>query len=81
MQCHVWFFLLLVGLAEILQKLVDHGCEAERPAALIEHATLPEQRVLQGSVGNLADIASKAKVTGPSVVIIGEVVGLRSPEL
>ncbi len=67
----------LVGLQRILQRLMQHGCEARRPAALIEHATLPAQRIIDGNVGNLAQLATEAQITGPCVVIIGEVVGLR----
>lgn len=67
----------LVGLAEILEKLMEHGCEAQRPAALIEHATLPEQRVIDGNVGNLAKLAHEANIDGPSIVVVGEVVALR----
>lgn len=66
----------LVGLPRILGKLMEHGCEPGRPAALVEHATLPEQRVIRGSVGNLAELVEDAGISGPSVVIIGEVVGL-----
>ena len=66
----------LVGLPRILAKLTEHGCEPGRPAALVEHATLPEQRVIRGTVGNLAELVEEAGVSGPSVVIIGEVVGL-----
>lgn len=68
----------LVGLPDILQKLMSHGCEAKRPAALIEYATLPEQRVIVGDVSTLVGLAEDAGVDGPSVVIIGEVVGLRA---
>ena len=55
---------------------MEHGCEAERPAALVEHATLPEQRVIRGNMGSLAELVEDAGISGPSVVIIGEVVGL-----
>ena len=42
----------------------------------MEHATLPEQRVLFGNVSNLAELAEQAQINGPSVVIIGDVVAL-----
>ena len=66
----------LVGLPTILQRLVEHGCEPQRPAALIEHATLPQQRVVRADVGSLAAAVSDAGIDGPAVVIIGDVVGL-----
>jgi siroheme synthase len=38
---------------------------------------LPEQRVIDGNVGNLAKLAHEANINGPSIVVIGEVVALR----
>ena len=67
----------LVGLPTILAKLIEHGCEPERPAALVENATWPEQRVIVGTVATLADAAHEAQISGPSVVIIGDVVAKR----
>ena len=67
----------LVGLPTILAKLIEHGCEPERPAALVENATWPEQRVIVGTVVTLADAAHEAQISGPSVVIIGDVVAKR----
>jgi len=67
----------LVGLEPILAAMRKHGCEPERPAALIENATLAEQRVIVGNVANLASLARDARVDGPSVVIIGNVVALK----
>lgn len=67
----------LPGLADILRELIAHGLPASTPAALVERATLPEQRVIQGTVADLADRARAADVTGPSTTIIGNVVGLR----
>ncbi|XOV81794.1 MAG: siroheme synthase CysG [bacterium] len=67
----------LVGLPLILEKLMEHGCEHNRPAALVENATLPDQRVIMGTVATLADAAHEAQISGPSVVIIGDVVAKR----
>ena len=69
----------LPGLADILRELIAHGLPASTPAALVERATLPEQRVIQGTVADLGDRARAADVTGPSTTIIGNVVGLRRP--
>ena len=67
----------LVGLQRICERLIAHGAPAERPVALVENATLPEQRVLVGRLDSVADIAVREKVSGPTVVIIGEVVALK----
>ena len=47
------------------------------PALLIEHATLPEQREVEGTVATLAQRVAEAEVNGPTIVIIGEVVRYR----
>ncbi len=66
----------LVGLSELLAQLVAHGCEPQRPAALVENATLPEQRIVLGTISNLAEKARAAGIDGPSVAIVGDVVGM-----
>ncbi len=67
----------LVGLEKISQELIAHGQRPDMPVALISKGTTPEQKVL---VGTLADIASKVtqyEIHAPTLTIIGEVVCLR----
>ena len=67
----------LVGLESICEKLIAHGQRADMPVALISKGTTPEQKVV---VGTLADIASKVAqhhIQAPTLTIIGEVVNLR----
>lgn len=67
----------LTWLEEILEKLVSHGMPAHTPAALVEKATLPEQRVVTGTITDLAASVRAAEVVGPTTIIIGEVVRYR----
>ncbi len=46
----------LVGLERICEQLIAHGQRPDMPVALISKGTTPEQKVV---VGSLADIASK----------------------
>ncbi len=69
----------LPGLKEILEHLVEHGMTPDMPAVLVEKATLPEQRVVQGTVTDLAERVKKAEIVGPTTIIIGEVVKYRHP--
>lgn len=67
----------LVGLERICQELIAHGQRDSMPVALVSKGTTPEQKVV---VGTLADIASKVaehKIVAPTLTIIGEVVNLR----
>ena len=65
------------SLDAICARLIEHGLPADWPAALIEEGTLPEQRVLTGSLQTLPELARSAAVSGASLVIVGEVVRLR----
>lgn len=67
----------LVGLEKICEKLIEHGQRPDMPVALISKGTTPEQKVL---VGTLEDIASKVEenhIQAPTLTIIGDVVSLR----
>ncbi|MGE8538281.1 MAG: siroheme synthase CysG [Acinetobacter sp.] len=67
----------LVGLEKICAQLIVHGQRPDMPVALISKGTTPEQKVV---VGTLADIASKVsehQIQAPTLTIIGEVVRLR----
>ena len=66
------------GLASICRGLVEHGLAADTPAALVEKATLPEQRVVEGTLSSLPDQSLKEQVKPPALLIVGEVVRLRS---
>jgi uroporphyrin-III C-methyltransferase/precorrin-2 dehydrogenase/sirohydrochlorin ferrochelatase len=72
----VVFYMGLLQLETILQRLREHGAPAERPAALIEHGTLAAQRVLIGNLTTLPTIAREAAVTTPALLIVGEVARL-----
>ncbi len=67
----------LVGLEKICAQLIAHGQRPNMPMALISKGTTPDQKVV---VGTLADIASKVtehQIQAPTLTIIGEVVSLR----
>lgn len=65
-------FLGTEKLAEITKKL---ACPPSTPAAVVYHASWPDQKIVKGTV---ADIAAKAKEAGiehTALLVIGEVVG------
>src|SRR5690606_9132205 len=72
----VVFYMGLGQLEHILQRLREQGAPSERAAALIEHGTQQAQRVIAGTLADLADRAREAQVQSPALLIVGEVTRL-----
>ena len=70
------FYMGVRKLADNCAGLMAAGLDARTPAAVIEHGTLPGQRTVVGTLGDIADRA--AGVRSPALVLIGRVVGLRA---
>ena len=67
----------LVGLEKICQKLIAHGQRPNMPVALISKGTTPEQKVVVGTLQDIASKVSEYHIQAPTLTIIGEVVRLR----
>ena len=67
----------LRGLPEICRELIAHGTDPAMPAALIARGTLPDQQVIEATVGSLAQTSTGVEIHGPTTLIIGRVVALR----
>lgn len=70
---------ILMGLRhirEIMDRLLQAGCDRTRPVAVIQSGTLPCQKSVFGTVETIADLAEGRGLKAPAVVIIGEVVDL-----
>ena len=63
-------------LKEITIKLLDGGLSPEKPAAIVSHGTLPAQRKVITTLGNLVKDAQRAKLEAPAIIFIGNSVGL-----
>jgi uroporphyrin-III C-methyltransferase/precorrin-2 dehydrogenase/sirohydrochlorin ferrochelatase len=68
----------LHGLEGICRGLAEHGLPADTPAALVEKATLAQQRVIEGTLADLPAKALSQAVKPPALLIVGEVVRLRA---
>lgn len=62
----------------ICRELLAHGLPGDTPAALVEKASLPEQRCVTGTVANLPQLAKDENIKAPALIIIGHVVKLQA---
>jgi uroporphyrin-III C-methyltransferase len=67
----------LNALPQIGTQLVAHGLPASTPAAVVQQGTLPGQRVVTGTLADIAEVAQRAGLVSPCLTIVGSVVGLR----
>lgn len=74
------FYMGVAQLGRIVERLRAAGAPAEHPAALVERATLPGQRVIRGTLATIADLAGAAAVTPPALLVVGEVAAFASAD-
>ena len=67
----------LVGLAGICEQLMAHGMPADMPVALVSQGTTPRQKVVTGTVADIAGKVADSGIQAPTLTIIGRVVELR----
>ena len=68
----------LGALPTICRQLVAHGLPADTPAAVVEQATTPAQRVVAGTLLTLPMLAQAQAVAAPALVVVGESVRLHN---
>ncbi|HLX11080.1 MAG TPA: uroporphyrinogen-III C-methyltransferase [Thermoanaerobaculia bacterium] len=64
-------------LGEIATLLASHGKAPETPVAVIENGSRESERVLIGTLGDIAAVAAAAALSSPATIVVGEVVRLR----
>ncbi len=73
----VVFYMGLGTLPNIARHLVSNGRAASTPVAVIERGTTAQQRVILGTLDDIARRIEEEKVESPSLIIVGEVVALK----
>jgi uroporphyrin-III C-methyltransferase len=71
---------ILMGLSrlpEIAAALLFHGRGASTPVAAIAQGSLPEERVVVGTLGTIAGDVAQAGLKAPATIVVGEVVRMR----
>ena len=72
----VVIYMGLGGLPEICRQMVAHGAAPELPIAVVQNGSLQTQRVVTGTLANMAERVAQAGLVSPCLTIIGEVVKL-----
>lgn len=62
-------------LDEVQQGLLAGGLAAGTPVAMIENASLPQQREQRSTLKQLCEDAARFKLSSPAILVIGEVAG------
>jgi len=73
----VVFYMGLGRLRETCAALVAAGRPESTPAAVVSHATLPDQRVVTGTLADLPDRVEGEGVEPPALLVVGDVVARR----
>jgi len=69
------FLMGVHNLPRIVEQLTAYGRSSDTPVALVERATLTDQKTVVGTLANIVELG--AEVRPPATIIIGEVVRLR----
>lgn len=72
------FYMAHGHLAAITRELQDLGRSAATPAIVIESGTYARQRVVEGTLGDIAARCSAAQIGAPALLLTGEVAALRA---
>ena len=66
----------LLGLKDICEALIEHGCSKDLPAALIQQGTTKHQKVITGTLESLPQRILTQPIKAPTLIIVGNVVRL-----
>lgn len=67
-------YMVITALKDITAELLHRPENAGIPVAIIEKATRKNQRLITGTVENIAEVVAREEVQPPAIMIVGEVV-------
>jgi uroporphyrin-III C-methyltransferase len=68
----------LKNLALIAAALIEGGLAADTPAAVLESATTPQERIVVATLDRIAAEAEAAGIQSPALIAIGRIVSMRA---
>jgi uroporphyrin-III C-methyltransferase/precorrin-2 dehydrogenase/sirohydrochlorin ferrochelatase len=70
----VVLLMAVANLPQIAVALIEKGRSPDTPAAVVENASLPTQRVVRARLESIADEAVRSGIEPPAIVVVGDVV-------
>ncbi len=70
------FYMGVRQLPRIAASLVEEGRSPSEPVAVVERATLPDQRTVSGTLETIPELARRAQIRAPSITVVGPVAAL-----
>jgi uroporphyrinogen III methyltransferase/synthase len=65
------FYMGLGNLDQITRTLIGKGKDLQTPVVVIQHATLPAQRLAQGRLDTIARVCREENIDAPAIIVIG----------
>jgi uroporphyrin-III C-methyltransferase / precorrin-2 dehydrogenase / sirohydrochlorin ferrochelatase len=65
---------------EIAAALVEHGRSPQTPVAVVCDGTMPAERTVLSTLGDLSATLHEAQVRPPAIIVVGDVVALAHPD-
>jgi len=72
------FFMGVKNLPEIVRNLLKNGKDPKTPVGIVQWGTTPIQKSITGTLETIVHDAAKGNIKAPAIIVIGEVVHLRS---
>ena len=72
------FYMGVRALPRIAEQLIAGGRAADEPVAVVERGTLPGQRTLLATLGDVAERAAAEGIAAPAITLVGPVAALRA---
>lgn len=67
--------------ADVQQRFLAAGRVAETPVAVIENGSSPDERMITGTLGDLAGLVARHGVASPSIMMVGETARFATPSV
>ena len=69
-------FMAISNIEQISKRLIDGGLSKDTSVAIVEKATLKDERILFSTLGEVSNVIKEHNIRPPAIIIIGKVVDI-----